>query len=211
MPWIVALLAVAGAMIVVATKSTSNPASAELSLAPNTSSRVTISPTVSAPPTAGVGTSAPASNAGGDMATAVKRLEAKLEKNPQNGDGWLLLARSYNELGRRQDAANAFGKAAALLPTSADLLADWVDARVVSNNRKWDDESRVILKRALAADTKHIKSLELAASEAFDRAAYPQAIEFWKQVLAVAPANSPDAKLAQQGINDANSTSTAKK
>ena len=198
-------------MIVVATKSTSNPASAELSLAPNTSSRVNISPTVSAPTTAGVGTSVPASNAGGDMATAVKRLEAKLEKNPQNGDGWLLLARSYNELGRRQDAANAFGKAAALLPTSADLLADWVDARVVSNNRKWDDESRVILKRALAADTKHIKSLELAASEAFDRAAYPQAIEFWKQVLAVAPANSPDAKLAQQGINDANSTLTAKK
>ena len=56
----------------------------------------------------------PAQNAAGDLGTAVKHLEAKLEKNPDNRDGWLLLARSYTELGRTKDAEMANAKAAAL-------------------------------------------------------------------------------------------------
>lgn len=41
-------------------------------------------------------------------------LERRLQENPDDAKGWLLLAKSYYHLGRRQDAAVAYDKAAGL-------------------------------------------------------------------------------------------------
>ncbi len=41
-------------------------------------------------------------------------LERRLQEDPGDAKGWLLLAKSYDHLGRRQDAAMAYEKAAAL-------------------------------------------------------------------------------------------------
>ena len=41
-------------------------------------------------------------------------LERRLQENPDDAKGWLLLAQSYDHLGRRQDAATAYEKAAGL-------------------------------------------------------------------------------------------------
>jgi cytochrome c-type biogenesis protein CcmH len=41
-------------------------------------------------------------------------LERRLRENPDDAKGWLLLAKSYDHLGRRRDAAMAYEKAAAL-------------------------------------------------------------------------------------------------
>lgn len=144
------------------------------------------------------------SNSGGDLNTAVKRLEAKMAKTPNNGDGWLLLARTYRELGQHKESVDAFAKAAALLPPDANLLADWVDERVVANDRKWDAETRDILKRALVLDPKHLKTLALSGSESFDRGDFKQAITYWKRVIAAAPSDSMDVKLAEKNIQEAN-------
>src|SRR6185369_13420377 len=57
----------------------------------------------------------PATSAG-NLDTAVKKLADKLANDPGNGDGWLLLAKTYSELGRFPEAAAAYEKAAALLP-----------------------------------------------------------------------------------------------
>lgn len=142
-------------------------------------------------------------NSGGDLNTMVKRLASKMEKDPNNGEGWLLLARTYNELRQPKEAANAFSKAAALLPPDATMMADWIDARVLSNDRKWDAESKEIISRGLKLDPKHLKLLALAGSEAFERADYAAAISYWKQIQTVAPAGSKDANLAEMNIKEA--------
>ena len=41
-------------------------------------------------------------------------LERRLQQDPDDAKGWLLLAKSYDHLGRRRDAAMAYEKAAAL-------------------------------------------------------------------------------------------------
>lgn len=144
-------------------------------------------------------------HAGGDLNDMVKRLAEKLDKDPNNGEGWALLGHSYVELRQHADAAAAFAKAAALLPPDAGLLADWADAYVMAHDRKWDAQSRDILKRALRADGKHLKTLALAGSEAFDRQDHRQAIEYWKRLKGAAPADSMDAKLADANISEARS------
>lgn len=159
----------------------------------------------------GTDTQGTKANSGGDLNTAVKRLADKLAADPNNGEGWQLLAKTYNELHKYAEADAAYAKAAALLPPDAAMLADWADTHVMANNRKWDDESRKIVKRALAADPKHVKSLALAGSEAFDRGDYKGAIELWKRMKAAAPADSMDGKLADANIAEANAMLSGKK
>ena len=50
----------------------------------------------------------------GSVASLIDGLEARLEKNPDDGKGWLLLAQSYEFLGRPEDAAGAYDRAGAL-------------------------------------------------------------------------------------------------
>lgn len=142
-------------------------------------------------------------NAAGDLNVAVKTLAEKMANDPNNGDGWLLLARTYGQLQRFREASEAYAKAAALLPPDASLFADWVDVYVMAHGRKWDDESRQILKRALAADAKHLKALALAGNEAFDRGDVKAAVAFWQQMKAIAPEGSAESKLADDNLQEA--------
>ena len=48
------------------------------------------------------------------MEEAVNRLKERLDKNPSDGEGWLLLGNSYRFLGKTDEAKAAFDKAAAL-------------------------------------------------------------------------------------------------
>lgn len=150
-------------------------------------------------------------NTGGDLNTAVKHLAEKMAKNPGNGDGWLLLARTYGELHQPREAANAYAKAATLIPPDAAFLTEWADARVLANERKWDDESRDIVMRALKTDPVHLKALALAGSEAYYRADYKAALSYWKRLQAAAPAGSRDAKLAEMNIQEVNAIMAGKK
>lgn len=150
-------------------------------------------------------------NSGGDLNAAVKKLADKLAKDPGNGDGWLLLAKTYGELRRFSEAADAYAKAAALLPPDAAMLADWADTYVMSRDRKWDAEARQIVKRALAIDPRHVKTLALAGSEAFDRADYKTAIDYWQRMKAAAPADSMDSKLADTNIAEARAQMSGKR
>lgn len=152
----------------------------------------------------------PAAHTGGDLSEMVKRLADKLAKDPKNGEGWALLGHSYVELHKHAEAADAFAKAAVLIKPDANLLADWADAYVMTHDRKWDAKSRDIVKRALAADPKHLKALALAGSEAFDRKQYKEAIAFWKRMKDAAPADSMDVKLADANIQEATAIMTGK-
>lgn len=218
MPLFFVVAAVAGYLF------TNKPNGAEQETAAMTSSRVILPPsgsmsqgvgqnnahanTVAALPENGQNSVAASaqgqSNSGGDLAIMVKRLADKMAKNPGNGDGWLLLARTYGELRQHKEAASAYAKAAAILPPDATLLADWADARVVANERKWDAASGDIVKRALAADPQHVKALSLAGSEAFEHQDYKKAIVFWRRISSAAKADPMQIKLAEKNIEEAN-------
>jgi len=59
----------------------------------------------------------------GSVTSLLAGLEARLAEKPDDAKGWLLLAKSYDHLGRSADAKNAYAKAAALGMTDADLEA----------------------------------------------------------------------------------------
>ena len=57
------------------------------------------------------------------VSSLVDGLSARLHENPDDADGWLLLAKSYRFLERRSDARLAYERAAALGKTDPELAA----------------------------------------------------------------------------------------
>lgn len=59
----------------------------------------------------------------GSVASVIDGLREKLELNPNDADGWLLLARSYQHIGQPKDAAAAYEHARSLGKTDAGFEA----------------------------------------------------------------------------------------
>jgi len=84
------------------------------------------------------------------MEEAVAQLEAELQRNPGRADGWQLLARSYEMLGRRVEARDAYARALALDPDNPDLLVQAAQSRLFADpDKKLDAEAVAMLRRSL--------------------------------------------------------------
>jgi cytochrome c-type biogenesis protein CcmH len=130
------------------------------------------------------------------------KLAAKLEKEPDNAEGWVMLARTYYAINRHADAARAFDKAVALVPNDAGLLADYADALGAAQGGL-RGKSLELVERALKADPTQWKALALAGTAAFERKDYQQAIVYWERMKATVPPDSPIAKSIDSSIAEA--------
>ncbi len=138
-----------------------------------------------------------------DLGKLADRLAEKLKANPDNAEGWALLARTYVEVKRYKDALPAFQKASTLLPKDPHLLADYADALAMSDGGKFDKETESLIDQALALDPNHVKALMLRATMAFNRKDYPKAIESWEKILKVPGLDAERTKEATGSIAEA--------
>ena len=134
---------------------------------------------------------------------SVAALAKRLEQNPNDVDGWRMLANSYTSMERYADAAKAFEKAAVVRPNDADLLADYAFALAMTNDRSLQGRPRELLERALQLDPENPKALQLAGGAAYEAKNYQQAIEYWERLAAKTPPESELGQLLAQRIADA--------
>jgi cytochrome c-type biogenesis protein CcmH len=127
----------------------------------------------------------------------IEQLKQKMEQNPNDGVGWVLLARSYVGMGRYPDAVPIFEKAVKLIPDDAQLLADYADALGVVHGRKLEGKPEVLIQQALKIDPRNVKALMLAGTVAFNRRNYARAAKDWEQARANLPADV-DPEMTQQ-------------
>jgi len=69
----------------------------------------------------------------GDISVMAERLAARLKDQPNDAQGWAILARSYDVMGNLPDALIAYKKASTLLPDDQALLADYARAVAKAN------------------------------------------------------------------------------
>lgn len=142
--------------------------------------------------------------AGGDHAHAlgpdqleamVKALESRLQREPDNADGWSTLARTYYSMGRFPDAVRAFARLVELVPDEAAVLADYADAMAMSQGRNIEGKPLELVNRALRLDPTQWKALAMAGTAAFNRKDYKGAVEYWERLQRTLP---PDTPISQQ-------------
>jgi len=133
----------------------------------------------------------------------VKQLADRMKSNPDDLEGWTLLARTYAAMQKFPEAALAFERATALSPNDASLLADRADVMAVLQGKQARGEPAKLIARALELDPKNLKALALAGSVAFESGEYDKAISYWKQARELAAPASDFANNLDQGIRDA--------
>jgi cytochrome c-type biogenesis protein CcmH len=133
----------------------------------------------------------------------VARLAARLAKEPDNVEGWVMLGRSYTALSEFAEAARAYGNAVARSGSDAALLADYADALAMAQGRSLEGEPEKIIQRALAIDPNNVKALALAGTAAFERREYVGAVGYWERILKIAPEESEFAQSVRSSITEA--------
>lgn len=136
-------------------------------------------------------------SSGGDMANAqiletIKTLKGKLENDDDNGERWLLLARSYQAAGQSSEGMSAYAKAVSLMPENPDLLIEYANALGRFNNRDLSGTPTALIKTALELDPDNHNALALAGAAAMQKGDTEKAAEHWSHLEQLIPQDSPD-------------------
>jgi len=127
-----------------------------------------------------------------DPATMVDRLAARLAGGAGSAQDWAMLGRSYRVLGRHAEAAAAYERAAPQLPEDADLLADWIESRMLADGRRFDARSLALLAQAGRLAPRHPGVLMLDGLAALQRGDLAQARQRFSALREQQPEGSPD-------------------
>lgn len=84
------------------------------------------------------------------LADAITQLQAALQRDPDQAEGWRLLAGAYDAQGRLPEARDAYARALSLAPVNPALLTVAAQARAkAAEDRRFDAEAIAMLQRAL--------------------------------------------------------------
>lgn len=138
-----------------------------------------------------------------DMARMLKQVEEKVVANPEDGQSWAILARSYSALGRWPEAWKAYQFAIELLPETASLLSGQAEALAIINGRVLKGQPMVLVKRALELDPEDVKALELAGYNALQESNHAEAVVYLQRLLKLLPPDTPYAANVQGAMLEA--------
>jgi cytochrome c-type biogenesis protein CcmH len=137
------------------------------------------------------------------MDEMLAKLVERLKAQPDDADGWQMLARSYGAQGRYVEAIEAHKRVVALRPKDAQALADYADALAMANNRSLDGEPEAMILKAVKLDPTNVKALALAGTVAFNRADYKTAVAHWERAVQLADPASGYAQQLQGALVEA--------
>jgi cytochrome c-type biogenesis protein CcmH len=103
----------------------------------------------------------------------VEHLAVRLEKSPDDAEGWALLGSALATMGVPERAARAYARAVQLAPDNRELLVEF------------------------------IKTLALAGRAEFEQRNYAAAVGYWERILPFAPPESEFARTVAEGIAEA--------
>lgn len=133
----------------------------------------------------------------------VAALAKRLEQNPNDLQGWTMLARSYLSMEKYSEASNAYARVTELKSDDAELWADYAIAVAMAQGQRLTGRPVELIEKALQLDPKNLKALELAGNAAFEAKDYKRAIEYWEKLLKEVPANSEIGNSVSKKIDEA--------
>lgn len=130
--------------------------------------------------------------------TLVDKLAAKLEKNPKDIQGWILLGRSYMTTEDYHKAVAAFEKAYELDPKRLSVLISLADALAITNAGNLQGRPYKILQQAYAINQENTTTLWLLGIAERQKGKKVQAAKYWLKLYYLLPDDHPDKKVIRQ-------------
>ncbi|VAW92715.1 Cytochrome c heme lyase subunit CcmH [hydrothermal vent metagenome] len=139
----------------------------------------------------------------GSLDEQIVQLRAHLQNNPEDAEGWLMLARSYHFMKDYTNANGAYERAAALIQNpDPNFLADWADTAAMAQGRQMAGRPYELAQKALGLDPSHQKALWLAGTAAFETKDYAATLEYWQRLVKQFPEGSENHVQMQRNIDE---------
>ena len=130
----------------------------------------------------------------------IAQVEDHVQRNPNDGRAWEVLAPVYMQIGRYDDAARAWQNVIALNGSSADREANSGEAMVAAANGVVTADAKAAFERALARDKTNVMArfyMGMAADQDGRRA---DAEKIWRDLLASAPPGASWVEFVQHAL-----------
>jgi cytochrome c-type biogenesis protein CcmH len=145
-----------------------------------------------------------------DMDSAIRALAQRMAENPDNLDGWMLLARSYRTVERFAEARDALAQARRLAPNDIDLMVEYAEANALASpTRRIDGESLALLETAIGRAPGHQRALWLLGISRLQQGDNAGAVAYWEQLLRLLPDDSDVAMQIREQIAEARGAAPA--
>ena len=130
----------------------------------------------------------------------VARLAERMQANPDDMQGWLMLARSYKAMGRYDEAAAAYAKAEKVINDDPELLASYAETIAMASGKGLEGKPGQLIARALKIDPQHPHSLFLAGAAAMEAGDNRKGIAYWEALLPQVEPGSEIDQMLRSGI-----------
>jgi len=131
----------------------------------------------------------------------VAKLAERMQANPDNMQGWLMLARSYKTMGRYEEAAEAYGKAEKVINDDPELLASYAETIAMAAGQGLKGKPAQLIERALKLDPQQPHALFLAGAAAMEAGDNKKGIAYWEALLPQVEPGSEIDQMLRSGID----------
>ena len=135
-----------------------------------------------------------------DISLLVAKVEARLAKNPQDGQGWEVIAPVYMRLEQPEKAIIAYNNIIRILGPNELRYANLGEAIVLANNGRVIPDAITAFENALQINQNSTKSLFYLALEKSQSGKIDQAISSWKNLISIARGDEPWIDIAKQQL-----------
>ncbi|MHA7773658.1 c-type cytochrome biogenesis protein CcmI [Roseibium sp. M-1] len=142
--------------------------------------------------------SAPAEQQSVDVLVA--RVERHLADNPQDGEGWAVIAPVYLSLGQPEASAKAYANAIRILGARQDWLTDMGEALVIANQGLVTADARQAFEQAVTLEPAAVKPRFFLAIALGQEGRKSDAIAAWQELLKGADPTAAWVGAAQQQL-----------
>tara|TARA_R110002073_G_scaffold37621_6_gene108401 strand:- start:14817 stop:16106 length:1290 start_codon:yes stop_codon:yes gene_type:complete len=117
------------------------------------------------------------------MGENVEKLAERLKSQPENHEGWYMLGRSYLNLGRYEESAEAFAHLLETFTEDHSLFAFYAEALYMADDRSVTPRVSAAIEKTLALNPHDITMLEIKALGAYQRGELRVAIGLFQKAL----------------------------
>ncbi len=136
----------------------------------------------------------------------VNGLVARLEQEPNNPDGWMMLARSYVAMERIPEALKAYEQAEKLMPDDVDILLAYAETIVQNNGNNFYGKPAKMIRHAYKVNPESPNVLWMAGIVEYRESNFAKAYSRWDKARILIGTTNPEAVVAIEGaMNDARS------
>ncbi len=133
----------------------------------------------------------------------IARLEQRLEQQPDDAEGWMMLGRTYYATGSPERAQSALARAYELAPDDPMIVLAYAESIAVNNENRLEGRPATLISEALALEPDNTMARWLAGMVAFQRGQFRSAATTWRKLLDKVEPDSEDAAELRNLIGEA--------